>query len=187
MPYASVHDAEISGVKTLMPKRHGDERGWFSESWTQKALAQAGIEAEFVQDNVSYSKPRGTIRGLHFQAPPHDIGKLVYVLSGAVLDVAVDLRKSSPHFGAHVAFELNADEGLQVWVPPGFAHGFCTLTPDCLVCYKQTGYYDPEADRGVLWNDPALAIDWPVVSSGAVLSPRDEALPRLAELPDFFD
>ncbi|MEO1719161.1 MAG: dTDP-4-dehydrorhamnose 3,5-epimerase [Pseudomonadota bacterium] len=171
----------VPGVIQLTPKRFGDHRGYFSETFNAKLAAEARITDAFVQDNQSLSAKRGTIRGLHFQRPPHAQGKLVRVLNGAVLDVAVDIRHGSPTFGQHVAAELTADKGEQLWVPAGFAHAFCTLTPDATVFYKVTDYYAPQSDDGIKWDDPDLGIDWPIAPGEAVISEKDEKLPKLAD------
>ena len=176
----------ISAVKMLIPRKHGDRRGFFSEVYNQRALAQAGIDVEFVQDNHSLSAERGTVRGLHFQAPPFAQDKLVRVVRGAVFDVAVDLRRASPTYGRHVSAVLSAEAWNQLLVPTGFAHGFMTLEPDTEVIYKVSNYYAPEHDKGLLWNDPDLAIRWPLDTAMAVLSPKDDDLPRLAELDSPF-
>lgn len=174
-------------VKILVPQRFRDARGWFVESYNQRRLAEkAGITTEFVQDNLSCSGPVGTIRGLHFQIPPQAQAKLVSVVVGAVLDVAVDLRRSSPRYGQWVAVRLSAEEGNQLYVPEGFAHGFCTLEADTMVAYKVSAFYDPGCDAGVLWNDPELGINWPVTAETAVLSDKDQTLPRFADLPACF-
>jgi dTDP-4-dehydrorhamnose 3,5-epimerase len=175
----------LPDLKLLRPKRFGDERGWFMETYRRDALAAAGIDESFVQDNQSFSAARGTVRGLHLQRPPRAQAKLVRVLAGRILDVALDLRRSSPSFGRHVAVELEAD-GTSIYIPAGFAHGFCTLTADVMVAYKVSDTYAPEAETGVLWNDPALGIAWPVTESEATLSARDSRLPRLAELEPIF-
>ena len=175
----------IADVKLVRPRVFADERGWFAETWSARAFAAAGIAEGFVQDNQSLSRPRGTVRGLHFQTPPMAQGKLVRVLRGAILDVAVDLRRSSPTRGRHVAVELTAD-GAQLWVPVGFAHGFCTLVDDTEVFYKVTAPYSPAHDRGLAWDDPALGIPWPVSAAEALLSDKDRRHPRLADLPDWF-
>jgi len=177
---------EIPDVKIIRPKRFGDQRGFFSETYNKRAFAEAGIHLEFVQDNHTLSGPRGTIRGLHFQIPPYAQDKLVRVARGAVLDVVVDLRKGSPTFGKHVTVVLSAADWNEVIVPVGFAHGFCTLEPDTEVLYKVTDYYAAEYERGVIWNDPDLAIRWPVTEAEATLSDRDRALPRFSELRDTF-
>jgi dTDP-4-dehydrorhamnose 3,5-epimerase len=143
--------------------------------------AQVG-RIDFVQHNRSYSRAKGTLRGLHFQLDPRAQGKLVRCLQGGILDVAVDLRSSSATFGQHVGIELTAENGHQLWIPPGFAHGFCTLTDDCEVAYLVTDYYSPAHDRGVLWNDPAFGIKWPVAEGDATVSDKDQKQPHLADL-----
>ncbi len=176
----------IPEVLLLEPRRLADARGFFSEVYSRRALAECGIDADFVQDNHSRSRDAGVVRGLHFQIPPATQGKLVRVVRGAVFDVAVDLRHGSPSFGRHVAAVLSAENWRQMWVPRGFAHGFCTLEPDTEVLYKVDAYYDRAADAGMLWNDPALGIEWPVGAAAAVLSDKDRTAPRLAELPRHF-
>ena len=168
----------------IRPDRHEDERGFFSETYNRRALADAGVEEEFVQDNHSLSGPQGTLRGLHFQAPPAAQAKVVRVVRGVILDVAVDIRVGSPSFGQHVCCELSARKWNQIYIPKGFAHGFCTLEPDTEVIYKVSDYYAPEHDRGLLWSDPALGIKWPV--SEPLLSEKDRSHPLLRELPDYF-
>ena len=176
----------IPDVKIVTPRRHGDSRGFFTETYNRRSWTEHGLDFDFAQDNLSLSATVGTVRGLHFQAPPHAQAKLVSVIRGAALDVAVDIRVGSPTFGHHVAVPLSAENGRQLLIPVGFAHGFCTLRPDTLFAYKVTGYYAPDHDKGVLWNDPALAIDWPVTAAAAVVSERDAAQPTLAELPAYF-
>ena len=150
-------------VLLITPKRHGDARGWFSETWSRKTLAEAaGVSADFVQDNQAFNARKGTLRGLHFQKAPYPQAKLVRVLKGAIYDVAVDLRDGSPSFGRWVAAELTAERGEQLYVPRGFAHGYCTLTDDTELFYKVDGQYAPELEGGVAWDDPDLAIPWPV-------------------------
>lgn len=172
----------IPDVKLIRPKKHGDARGFFSETFNRRDFAQAGAELDFVQDNLSLSAQRGTVRGLHFQTPPFVQAKLIRVVRGAILDVAVDLRASSPTFGRHVSAVLSAENWEQLLVPEGFAHGFCTLEPDTEVFYKVTAYYAPECDAGILWDDSDLGIEWPVTRAQAVLSDKDRRLPRLAEV-----
>ena len=181
-----VIDTQIPAVKRVVPKRFGDARGWFSETYRTDALERAGITAAFVQDNQSFSAPRGTVRGLHFQVAPCPQAKLIRVLQGAILDVAVDLRGGSPTYGRHVAVTLDAEGGEQVYIPHGFAHGFCTLTPDVMVAYKVDAYYSPAHDRALAWNDPALGIGWPVAEAEAMLSDKDRRAPRLSELGAMF-
>jgi dTDP-4-dehydrorhamnose 3,5-epimerase len=172
----------LPDVLLITPKRLGDLRGYFMETYSQARLAEAGFAGAFVQDNQSLSANKGTVRGLHFQAPPHAQAKLVRVVRGAILDVAVDIRVASPTFGRHVAVELSGDNARQLLVPAGFAHGFQTLTDDCEVLYKVTDVYAPQAEAGLLWNDPALGIDWPIAADQARLNARDAGWPTLAEL-----
>lgn len=174
------------GLVALAPSRHQDPRGFLSETYSRRRFGELGIDIDFVQDNHTWSAARGTIRGLHFQIPPHAQGKLVRVLRGAILDVVVDLRHGSPAFGQPIAVELSAENWRQLYVPPGFAHGFCTLTPDSEVLYRMTAYYAPEADRGLAFDDPALGIAWPVEASAAILSEKDKRHPRLGDLPAYF-
>lgn len=177
-----VDATSIPAVKVVRAQRFGDARGWFSETYRADRLVEGGIGAAFVQDNQSFSAPAGTVRGLHFQLAPAAQAKLVRVLAGAILDVAVDLRRASPSFGRHVALRLDAAGGEQLFVPAGFAHGFCTLEPDTMVAYKVDAYYSPEHDRALLWSDPALAIPWPVTPETAILSAKDARAPTLAAL-----
>lgn len=156
------------------------------ETYNRKAFVVAGIADEFVQDNLSLSTEAGTIRGLHFQSAPFAQAKLVRVARGRILDVAVDLRRSSPTFGHHVAAELSGENRLQLLVPVGFAHGFCTLEPNTEVAYKVTAHYSAAHDHGLAWDDPALGIDWPVEAARAILSDKDTRHPRLPELPVYF-
>jgi dTDP-4-dehydrorhamnose 3,5-epimerase len=176
----------IPEVKEIRPVRHGDARGFFSEIFREDVLRQHGIDMAFVQENHSLSADRGVVRGLHFQTPPMAQAKLVRVGAGAILDVAVDIRTDSPTYGRHVAVALSAAEGNQLFVPEGFAHGFCTLEPNTEVIYKVNRYYSPEHDRGMRWNDPALGIAWPAGKAEAVLSDKDRRQPLLAELPALF-
>jgi dTDP-4-dehydrorhamnose 3,5-epimerase len=176
----------IRDVKLVVPHIIRDERGFFSETHNRRLLAAAGIAADFVQDNHSLSRRTGVVRGLHFQSPPMAQDKLVRVVRGAILDVAVDVRPASPTFGRHVSAVLSADNWHQLWVPKGFAHGFCTLEPDTEVIYKVTEYYSPAHDIGMAWNDPELGIDWPVAAGQAQLSEKDKRNPPLAALPAYF-
>lgn len=169
-------------VLLITPKRHGDARGWFSETWNRAALAEAGVVADFVQDNQAFSAKRGTIRGFHFQAAPKAQAKLVRVLKGAIYDVAVDIRTGSPTYGRWVGAELTAEHGEQLLVPRGFAHAYCTLTEDAEIFYKVDAPYAPDLEGGVLWNDPAIGVDWPVPAAWATLADRDRNLPKLADL-----
>jgi dTDP-4-dehydrorhamnose 3,5-epimerase len=176
----------IPDIVLLTPVRHGDARGFFSETYSTRRYAEAGIVAPFVQDNHSLSAQAGVVRGLHCQIAPSVQGKLVRVVKGAIWDVAVDLRRGSPTYGKHVAAELSAENWCQIWVPGGFLHGFCTLVADTEVIYKVTADYDPAAERGVVWNDPTLAVPWPVAAAEAVLSARDAAMPRLGACEAWF-
>lgn len=176
----------LEGVVILSPKKFGDDRGFFSETYNRKALADAGIDLEFVQDNQSLSVETGVVRGLHFQTPPFAQDKLVRVVRGRILDVAVDLRKSSPTFKQHVAVELSAEAWNQLLIPIGFAHGFVTLEPNTEVIYKVTNYYSPANDCGVRWNDPTLGIAWPITPDKAILSAKDMVLPTLDQISDKF-
>jgi dTDP-4-dehydrorhamnose 3,5-epimerase len=177
----------LSGACVIHTSRLQDERGYFAETYAQQDFFDAGICCTFVQDNQSCSKILGTIRGLHFQSPPYSQAKLVRVLHGAILDVIVDLRRSSPTYGKHAAVELSEDNQDQLFVPAGFAHGFCTLKPDTEVAYKVDAFYAAAHDHGLNWADPALQIRWPVKQNDAVLSDKDRKHPALASLPVYFD
>lgn len=181
-----VETLAIPEVRLLTPARFADSRGWFSETWNQDRVAAAGIPGPFIQDNHSYSAAKGTVRGLHLQIAPAVQGKLVRCVRGAIWDVAVDLRTGSPSYGRYAAAELTAENGCQLWIPGGFLHGFCTLTPDTEVIYKVTAPYLREAERGVIWNDPDLALPWPVAPDAAVLSDKDRIMPRLAACEPWF-
>ena len=170
----------IPDVKLVTPRRVADARGFFAETFSRGRFAEAGLIADFIQDNHSLSRSRGTVRGLHFQRAPFAQAKLVRVLRGAAYDVAVDIRPRSPTYGRHVAVELNAVNGAMILVPEGFAHGFCTLQPDTEVFYKVNRDYAPQHEGGIQWNDPALGIAWPVSAADAVLSDRDRTWPTLA-------
>lgn len=180
----TVVDSQIPAVKLVQGVVHIDDRGAFSEVYHYKRYSENGIEPVFVQDNHSISLYRGTVRGLHFQTGPCAQDKLVRVVKGAIFDVAVDLRRNSPTFGRHVALWINAEDATQVFIPAGFAHGFCTLEPATEVVYKASHYYSPAHDGGIAWNDPALAIEWPIDEREAVVSEKDRNLPRLAEIAD---
>src|ERR1700736_2985046 len=182
-----VTQPEIPDIKILKPVRHDDERGFFSEVFKESILQEHGIDVQFVQDNHSLSARKWVVRGLHFQIPPFAQAKLLRVTSGSIFDVAVDIRWGSPSFGRHVAVVLSASEGNQLFIPEGFAHGYCTLEPNTEVIYKVSAYYSPEHDRGLLWSDPALGIAWPVSADGAVVSDRDKKHPVLSCLPRFFE
>jgi len=176
----------IDGLLLVEPTRIGDSRGFFSETFRADRFAEAAGPVTFVQDNQSLSAARGTIRGLHFQKAPRAQGKLVRVTRGAILDVAVDIRQGSPTFGRHVAVELSAANWLQLWVPAGFLHGFCTLEAETEVIYKVTDYYSREHDAGVRWNDPDIAVAWPVTEAEAQLSDKDRTAPLLRDIgPQF--
>jgi dTDP-4-dehydrorhamnose 3,5-epimerase len=177
---------ELDGIVEIRPARHGDDRGWFSEVYKRHTLHDAGIDIEFVQENESLSAPTGTLRGLHYQLPPHAQGKLVRVIHGSILDIAVDIRRGSATFGQHVAITLTAELGNQLLVPAGFAHGFSTLEPDTRVAYKVSAAYAPDCERAIRWDDPALAIDWQLPPDGPTLSGKDAIAPLLADQPDLF-
>lgn len=178
---------ELRDVVIVVPSRIDDRRGFFSEVWNAREFSRAGIDAAFVQDNHVHNPLRGTLRGLHYQLPPAAQGKLLRVSRGAVFDVAVDIRRGSATFGQYASALLSADNWRQIWVPPGFAHGYCTLEDDTEVQYKVTEFYSPQRDRGILWNDPALQIAWPLAVETVIVSERDQNLPRLAEQRDLFD
>ncbi len=176
----------IPEVKSIATPRYADARGFISETFNRRDLAAAGIDFDGMQDNHSVSLRKGTVRGLHFQAPPFAQAKLVRVSRGAIFDVAVDIRRGSPTYGRHVSKVLNAASGGQLFVPKGFAHGFCTLEPDTEVLYKVDNYYSKQHEGGIRWDDPALAIPWPVSSGEAVVSERDRALPLLKDIAAIF-
>jgi dTDP-4-dehydrorhamnose 3,5-epimerase len=169
----------------ITPRRIGDERGWFSETYNARRLAEHGIANVFCQDNQSLTRAAGTVRGLHFQRPPHSQAKLVRCLAGRIFDVAVDIRRASPTFGRWVGTELSAENGRQLFVPLGYAHAFLTLEPDCMVAYKVDDFYSAECDAGISWNDPNIAVDWPL-DGAPQLSAKDAALPPLADLDTDF-
>jgi dTDP-4-dehydrorhamnose 3,5-epimerase len=181
-----IQDTPLAGVKIVKPKKYGDHRGFFSEVYSEAIWRAAGLDIRFVQDNHSFSAAIGTIRGLHFQIAPHAQDKLVRVARGRIFDVAVDLRRSSPTYGRHFATELSAGNWEQLFVPAGFAHGFCTLTDGVEVLYKVSEFYSPAHDRGLAWDDPDLSIAWPVVAPSAILSDKDRRWPRLRDLKDAF-
>ena len=181
MPY-QVTPTAIPDVLILAPKVFGDARGFFFESYSEQDFQQAtGLDVKFVQDNHSRSS-KGVLRGLHYQLPPHAQGKLVRCVRGAVFDVAVDIRQSSPTFGQWAGVELSEDNHRQFWIPPGFAHGFVTLTDTADFLYKTTAYYAPSHDRGIAWNDPAVGIRWPELGMAPLLSAKDQAARRLADV-----
>ncbi|MCI3181554.1 dTDP-4-dehydrorhamnose 3,5-epimerase [Caulobacter sp. CCUG 60055] len=172
----------IPEVLLITPKRFGDERGFFSETWRADTLAEAGVDVALVQDNHAFTAEPFTLRGLHFQTGPHAQAKLIRACRGAIFDVAVDVRPGSATYGRWVGAELSRDNGAQLYIPAGFAHGYATLTPDCDVLYKASAYYAPQAEGGLAWNDPAVGIDWPFPADRARLNARDAAWPKLAEL-----
>jgi dTDP-4-dehydrorhamnose 3,5-epimerase len=167
--------------RIILPKRHVDDRGWFSESYHRARLHGIGITCDFVQDNQSSSTRAGTLRGLHFQLPPAEQAKLVGVVRGKILEVVVDIRAGSPTYGRHVSTELSAQSGWQIYIPVGFAHGFLTLEDDVLVLYKVSHHYAPAKDSGIRWNDPDLAFPWPVEEANVIVSDKDRSLPLLKE------
>jgi dTDP-4-dehydrorhamnose 3,5-epimerase len=181
-----VETTKLDGVLRLTPDRFGDSRGFFSESWNKRRMADAGIDLDFVQDNHSLSSKFGTVRGLHYQTPPHAQAKLVRCGRGALLDVAVDIRAGSPTFGHWVSAELTVENGCQLLVPEGFAHGFVTLQPNTEIIYKCTDYYAPDCDRAIAHDDPALGIEWGVEPTQRTLSGKDTAAPNLANLETVF-
>ena len=177
----NVEALAIADVKLVTPARFGDDRGFFSETYNAERFKAAGIDADFVQDNHSLSARKGTVRGLHFQAPPFAQAKLVRVLRGAIVDVAVDVRKGSPTFGTWVSAGLSAENGVQIYIPRGFLHGFATLEPDTEIAYKVDNYYSKECDGAVLWSDQTLGIDWGVPVAEAVLSEKDAKAQSFAD------
>jgi dTDP-4-dehydrorhamnose 3,5-epimerase len=177
-----VESLNIPEVKLIVPPIYRDARGFFSETFNSAALSAAGISENFVQDNQSLSRGKGVIRGLHYQVAPRAQGKLVRVVRGAIFDVAVDIRRGSPHYGQHAAVTLSAENWSQLWIPVGFAHGYCTLEPDTEVIYKVTDFYAPECDRGIAFDDPALGIAWPIAAERATLSDKDRKQPAFAAL-----
>lgn len=181
-----VRPLELDGVVEMRPRRFGDERGFFSEVWREDKMAEAGIPVRFVQDNHSYSHSRGVLRGLHFQKPPAAQDKLIRVARGSIFDVAVDVRRGSPTCGRWVGIVLSATEWNQLFVPKGFAHGFLTLEPHTEVLYKVSAVYSPEHERTVWFDDPTIAIEWPIESKALTLSAKDRAAPLLSEVDTGF-
>jgi dTDP-4-dehydrorhamnose 3,5-epimerase len=177
-----IEKTALQGVVILTPARHGDERGFFSESWNKARMEEAGLNYDFVQDNHSLSRAAGTVRGLHFQTPPHAQSKLIRCGQGALLDVAVDIRRGSPTFGQWVSVELSAQNGKQLLVPAGFLHGFATTLPDTEIIYKCTDYYAPECDAAVRYNDPDIGIDWALDTDMPLLSDKDRTAPTLSQI-----
>jgi len=180
----SEHSFDLPRI--IVPERHVDERGWFSETYHEQRLRELGITCRFVQDNLSSSKRAGTLRGLHFQLPPAAQAKLVSVASGRIFDVAVDIRRGSPTFGKHVSAELSARTGLQIYIPVGFAHGFVTLDDGAVVMYKVSAFYSPAHDCGIAWNDPDIAIAWPFGHAEITVSDKDRRLPFLNQFASPF-
>lgn len=181
-----VQPTDLPGVMIITPARHGDHRGFFSESWNAQAMHNAGLDIAFVQDNHSFSAAAGTVRGLHFQSPPHAQGKLVRCGRGALFDVAVDIRVGSPTYGQWVGEELSFENGRQLWIPAGFLHGFVTRAPDTEITYKCTDHYAPDCDGAVRFDDADIGIDWGISSAEAVLSPKDAAAPLLKDFKSPF-
>ncbi|WP_297367127.1 dTDP-4-dehydrorhamnose 3,5-epimerase [Acidocella sp.] len=180
----TIQPLQIPEVKLITPPKFADSRGFFSETWSAAKLRAQGFDEHFVQDNHSYSAAKGTIRGLHCQVAPFVQGKLVRVVRGAIWDVAVDIRHGSPTYGQWAAAELSAQNWAQLWIPGGFLHGFCTLEPDTEVIYKVTADYDKASERAVIWNDPDLALPWPVEPGAEALSDKDKLAPKLSELSE---
>lgn len=176
----------IAGPKLVIPQHIGDERGYFAETFRADLVAEHIGEIAFVQDNESLSVRQGTIRGLHFQSEPHAQGKLVRCTAGALFDVAVDIRRGSPTYGRWVAETLTPNNGKQLWIPGGFAHGFCSLEPNTVIAYKVTDYYSAACDKGLRWDDPAIGIAWPNAADPDTLSPKDRQQPLLADLSHYF-
>jgi dTDP-4-dehydrorhamnose 3,5-epimerase len=177
---------DLDGPLEIVPRKIEDSRGYFAETFRLASFIERVGNVEFVQDNTSLSVQRGTVRGIHFQAHPAAQGKLVRCLAGKLLDVAVDLRNDSKTYGRWIGVMLTPEENNQLWVPLGFGHAFCTLEPNTVISYRVTGYYSAEHDKGVAWNDPDIAIDWPSIVDPDSLSPKDRVQPRLAELPAHF-
>ncbi|MGO4441406.1 dTDP-4-dehydrorhamnose 3,5-epimerase [Rhizobium sp. RAF56] len=173
----------LAGLAKIIPARLGDRRGYFSEVFKDGWFRENVADVTFVQENESLSATVGTVRGLHFQVDPFAQGKLVRCIAGRIFDVAVDIRVGSPTYGKWYGAELSMENGAQLWIPAGFAHGFATLVPDCIISYKVTESYNAASDRGLLWNDPAIGIVWPLSLDNAVLSDKDRVQPKLVELP----
>lgn len=178
---------EIEGPFEIVPRKIEDDRGYFSEIFRLNTFSARVPGVEFVQDNQSMSVRAGTIRGLHFQSHPAAQGKLVRCLAGMLLDVIADIRVGSPTFGRWISVTLSPAQNNQLWVPVGFAHGFCTLEPNTIISYRVTNYYSPEHDKGLAWNDPDIGVEWPVVADPHTLSAKDRQQPHLAELPCYFE
>lgn len=181
-----IENTPLVGLKILIPRRYGDNRGFFSESWNKRVLAEQGLDYDFVQDNHSLSAQVGTLRGLHFQAPPDAQAKLVRCGRGRLFDVAVDIRKGSPNYGQWFGLELSFENGRQLLIPEGFLHGFVTREPDTEIIYKCTDYYAPESDGAVRFDDPDIGIEWNFAGAEPILSDKDAAAPRLADFDSPF-
>jgi len=183
----SIRPLALPEIKLISAPRFRDQRGYFAETYVRGDFAAAGIANEFVQGNESLSHAPGTVRGMHFQIPPFAQAKLIRVLTGRIFDACIDLRRSAPSYGRHATVELSAETGDQLFVPAGFAHGFCTLEPDTTVLYKVDAVYSAEHERGIAWVDPALDIPWPISPDAAILSAKDAVLPPLGDMPVYFD
>lgn len=181
-----IKETKLKGVKLLQPRRFSDRRGFFAETYNRRAFKGLGVEVEFVQDNHSLSAEVGTVRGLHFQAPPRAQAKLVRCGRGAIFDVAVDIRRGSPTYGKWAGFTLSAENGAQLYIPAGYAHGFATLEADSEIIYKCSDYYAPEAEGALRWDDPAIGIEWPIIGD-AIFSDKDANAPLLADLGSPFE
>lgn len=181
-----IRDIGFGEVLEIVPVKHGDDRGFFSETYNAKTFAEAGLDVTFVQDNHSLSASVGTLRGLHYQAPPFAQGKLVRVARGEILDIAVDIRHGSPTFAQWVSLHVSAERWNQIYIPPGFAHGFVTLEPDTEVVYKVTNYYSPEHDRSIRFSDPEIGVEWPSLDTPLQLSQKDRDAPFLAAVDTGF-
>jgi dTDP-4-dehydrorhamnose 3,5-epimerase len=179
---AKIDTFPLQGPLLFTPNRFEDSRGWFVETWRKDIWHDAGVDIDFVQGNESFSKEKRTIRGLHFQTGSAAQAKLVRVLRGRILDIAVDIRPGSPDYGKHVAVELSSENAKQIFIPAGFAHGFCTLEVDTHVHYMVSSYYEPKLESGIYWNDPAIGIDWPLKDVDAIISEKDNNLPLLGSL-----
>ncbi len=177
----NITESTIPDVKLIQPHRHVDSRGWLAETWRRSELVAAGINLDWAQENLVYSAAPATLRGFHFQAPPQAQGKFILVLRGAIFDVAVDIRRGSPYFGRHVAMTIGDERPAQIWIPAGFAHAYLTLKPDTQILYRVTAPYAPESERGFRWDDPSLAVDWPMAGK-ILLNDRDKALPPFSTL-----
>ncbi|HEX3431046.1 MAG TPA: dTDP-4-dehydrorhamnose 3,5-epimerase [Rhizomicrobium sp.] len=186
MNLPTVENTPLEGVLLIAPRRFSDNRGHFCETYNRAAFERIGVVCNFIQDNQSFSRQQNTVRGLHFQIPPFAQAKLIRVLRGAIFDVAVDIRRGSPTCGRSFGATLSAENGRQLMVPAGYAHGFCTLEPDTEVLYKVNAPFSREHEGGLKWNDPALAIAWPIPEEQAVILDRDRDLPTLAVLPEYF-